>query len=337
MRVARLLVLSVLSAAAAIGAIEGFTRLIAAAPPAARFPAEFATERAFVQRDDEIGFGLVPGYADERYSVNDAGFRGEPFPADLSERFTVLCAGDSTTFGWRVSEGEHFPAHLARLLRARLATKTWVVNAGVPSFSSAQVLRKLERDLPLIEPKIVVVTMPWNDMWYSAMPSWSSNVLVPQVPRPWQIWLLRHSAFFRALAAPAVMEPEANRSAAGALDLFAANTAAAIESVRSSGATPVFQTPPFDAGHVRPEGVRFKPTGLKWGRDFLLEKARLYVSRFQEVAADGGVPLAPNPLSIDALDQHDFFIDEIHPTAAGYARTAAALMEVFERERLLPP
>jgi lysophospholipase L1-like esterase len=336
MRVARLLILSVLSAAAAIGGVEGFARLITVAPPAAKFPAEFATERAFVQRDDEIGFGLVPGYADERYRVNEAGFRGDPFPADLSERFIVLCAGDSTTFGWRVSEGQHFPAQLARLLRARLATKTWVVNAGVPSFSSAQVLRKLERDLPLIKPKVVVVTMPWNDMWYSAMPSWTPDVLVPRVPQPWQIWLLKHSAFFRAVAAPPVMEPEVNRSITEALELFAVNMAAVIEGVRSSGATPVFQTPPFDAGHVGPEGVRFEPTGLKWERDFLLEKARIYVARFQEVAADGGVPLAPNPLSIGASDQHDFFIDEIHPTAAGYARTAEALLETLESKGLLP-
>jgi len=336
MLVARLLILSVLSAAAAIGAVEGLARLVAVRPPAARFPAEFVTERAFVQEDDEIGFRLVPGYADGRYSINDAGFRGEPFPADLSERFTVLCAGDSTTFGWEVSEGEHFPAHLARLLRARLGPKTWVVNAGVPSFSSAQVFRKLERDLPMIEPEVVVVTMPWNDMWYSAMPSWNPEVLVPRVPRPWELWLLRYSAFFRTVAAPAAIESEANHSVAEALDLFAANLAAVIAGVRRSAATPVFQTPPFDAGRVRPEGVSFEPTGLKWGRDFLLSTARLYVARFQEVAADGGVPVAMNPLCLGAHDQQGFFIDEIHATAAGYARTAAALLETLRLERLLP-
>jgi lysophospholipase L1-like esterase len=336
MNAARLLILSVLSAAATFGAVEGLSRLLALGPPLARFPAEFATERPFVRRDAEVGFGLVPGYTDGRYRINNDGFRGEPFPPDLRERFTVLCAGNSTTFGWRVSEGGHFPALLADIMRGRFGERTWVVNGGVPSFSSAQVLRKLERDLPLIEPEVLVVTMPWNDMWYSAMPSWNPDVLTPQVPHPWQIWLLRRSAFSRALAAPEVGEPEVNRSVPKALDLFAAKISAVIDLVRGSGAALIFQTPPMDEGHVDAGGVRFELTGLKWQRDFLLETARRYVAEFERVAADEGVPVASNPLFLGGGDLHELFVDEIHPTVEGYARTAEALLDTLELERLLP-
>jgi lysophospholipase L1-like esterase len=60
------------------------------------------------------------------------------------------------------------------------------------------------------------------------------------------------------------------------------------------------------------------------------------VNRFRTVAVERAAPVAANPLSIENLNQRDLFADEVHPTAVGYARTAAALLETLESEGLLP-
>jgi lysophospholipase L1-like esterase len=334
MQSARLLILSVLGIGATVAAIDGLARLFVS-PPAARFLAEFATDRAFVEPDPELGFTLVPGYAGSGYRINDAGYRGPDFPADVRERFTVLCAGDSTTFGWLVGEGEDFPARLSRLLQARHPTAL-AINAGVPSYTSAQILGKLGHDLERVDPEVVVVTMPWNDMWYSSFAPWNAGILVPRLPAPWQMWLLRHSGLFRAVASPRVPEPTADRTAPEALDVFANNLKQTVDLARRSGAAVVFQTPPFDFDHVKPGGVRFAPTGLEWGRDFLLQVARRYVDRFRSIAAAEGVALVENPLSIDRPHQRERFVDEIHPAGDAYGLVAAALLRALDSERLLP-
>jgi lysophospholipase L1-like esterase len=231
--------------------------------------------------------------------------------------------------------GVDFPARLTRLLQTREPTAL-AINAGVPSYTSAQILAKLAGDLERLDPDVVVVTMPWNDMWYSSFAPWSAEILVPRLPAPWQMWLLRHSGLFRAVASPRVPEPAADRTAPEALDVFANNLRQAVDIARRSGAAVVFHTPPFDLDHVKPAGVRFAPTGLEWGRDFLLQVARRYVDRFRSIAADGGAALVENPLSIDRPHQREQFVDEIHPTGEAYSLVAAALLRTLDSEGLLP-
>jgi lysophospholipase L1-like esterase len=330
----RLFVLSVISAVATVGAVEGAARLLAA-PPATRFLAQFTTDRAFVEPDAALGFRLVPGYVGSGYAINVAGFRGPAFPDDLADRFTVLCAGDSTTFGWLVEDGEDFPAQLSRRLQGR-GGRALAINGGVPSYTSAQVLWKLREDLPRIEPDVVIVTMPWNDMWYSSFSPWTPDILVPRLPAPWRMWLLQRSAFFRTVASPPVAAPAVDRSSPDALGVFATNLSAVVDRVRATGAVVVFQTPPFDLDHVKPGGVRFAPTGLEWGRDFLVDVAGRYVQRFRTVAAERDVALVESPLSIQDLHQEALFVDEIHPTGEGYGLIATTLLRTLESQGMLP-
>lgn len=337
MAIARFIVLSCLVAAAAIAGTEGVVRLVGGEAPASRFPGQFAFGRPFVQPDARVGFRLAPGFTDELYRINESGFRGDPLPIDLDECFTVFCVGDSTTFGWKIPHDGDFPAALARLLRDRVGGRTWVVNGGVPSFTSAQVLAALEVDLPVVRPDIVIVTMPWNDLWYSAVLPWTPSILVPRMPGRGHRWLLKWSAVFRFLVQRRMPKIERNWSAAEALDTFAANMDRIVDVVRRSDAVPVFQTPPFSAAHVQPQGVRFVPTGLQWDRAFLIQTARRYVSRFEAVAADRSVPVVKTPLFIDSGRRRDLFLDEFHPTAAGYARMALALLERLQVYGLLAP
>jgi lysophospholipase L1-like esterase len=330
----RVLLLGLLSVLGTVLALEGGARLRGAGPPGL-FPAEFIAGRAFVEPDAALGFRLVPGFSDGLYGVNAAGFRGGPLPQDIAERFTILCAGDSTTFGWLVPQGGDLPAQLGRLLADRDERIT-VVNGGVPSFTSEQVLRKLRRDLPRLRPEIVIVTMPWNDLWYSALESWEPDVLVPRVAHRWQSLLLQRSALFRALAQVPRVELRRNQTAAGARTAFAANMAAAAVAVREAGATPVFQMPPFSPGRVPAAGIRFLPTGLQWDKPFLLTAAQQYADAFRAAATARAVLVQETPLFMAAAALTDLFVDEIHPTAGGYTRMARDLAEALAAERLLP-
>jgi len=330
----RVVVLSLLSVLGTLLALEGGARLRGAAP-AGLFPAEFIAGRAFVEPDAELGFRLVPGYTDGLYGVNVAGFRGDPLPEDIAERFTILCAGDSTTFGWLVPQGGDFPAQLGRLL-AGGDRRITVVNGGVPSFTSEQVLRKLRRDLPRLRPEVVIVTMPWNDLWYSALESWQPSALVPRVPDRWQLLLLGRSALFRALVGVPQVKLRRNQTAPEAEEAFAENMAAAIVAVSEAGAIPVFQMPPFSPGNVPATGVRFLPTGLQWDKQFLLTTAQRYADAFRATAASHGVPVQETPLFVADAALVDLFIDEIHPTAGGYSRMAHGLLDALGAQRLLP-
>ena len=330
----RVVVLSLLSVLGTLLALEGGARLRGAAMPGL-FPAEFIASRPFVEPDPELGFRLVPGYSDGLYGVNDAGFRGPPLPPDIAERVVILCVGDSTTFGWLVPQGGDFPAQLGRLLADRDPRIT-VVNDGVPSFTTEQVLRKLRQDLPRLRPEVVVLTMPWNDLWFSALEYWQPSVLIPRVPEKWRSFFLGRSALFRALAGAPQMTLRRNRTAAEAKVAFVENVAAAIAVVRDAGAGLVLQMPPFSPGSVPASGVRFVPTGLQWDKQFLLVTAQQYADAFRNAGTSRGVSVQETPLFMAGDALLDLFVDEVHPTAGGYARMAQGLLDTVEAQRLQP-
>lgn len=83
------------------------------------------------------------------------------------DRRTILCVGDSFTFGLGAEQPElnAYPAHLQRLLDDR-APDTWhVVNGGFPGRSSRDVLLELNRQLERFRPALVVTLVGYNDRW----------------------------------------------------------------------------------------------------------------------------------------------------------------------------
>jgi len=78
---------------------------------------------------------------------------------------TVLCVGDSHTFGLNMPRLASYPERLAVLLGQRFAAPVSVVNRGVPGHNSAQVVAALPEDLRAVRPDVVVILAGINDTW----------------------------------------------------------------------------------------------------------------------------------------------------------------------------
>ena len=77
---------------------------------------------------------------------------------------TIVCFGDSLTFGTGAPRGGDYPSRLAALLGQE------VINAGVPGDTTAAALERLERDVLAYNPRIVLITLGGNDLRHRVPP-----------------------------------------------------------------------------------------------------------------------------------------------------------------------
>jgi lysophospholipase L1-like esterase len=73
---------------------------------------------------------------------------------------TIVCFGDSLTFGTGAGPDESYPSRLASLLGRE------VINAGVPGNTTADALKRLDRDVLALNPRIVLITLGGNDLMH---------------------------------------------------------------------------------------------------------------------------------------------------------------------------
>lgn len=100
----------------------------------------YGLKPSFVRAPQVQASGAVP-----KKTSNRAGFRGReiavPKPAG---RYRIVCLGGSTTYGDSVGDDETYPVRLEEALRgARPELDIEVVNAGVPSYTTAESLANL--------------------------------------------------------------------------------------------------------------------------------------------------------------------------------------------------
>jgi len=262
------------------------------------------------------GFALRAGFEDALYQIDGDGFRrGAPAPSGAP---TWVCLGESTTFGWGVGNGDTYPAQLQALLAAN-GNAVRVINAGVPSYSSAQVLRYLEEILAKGQkPDRVLVNILWNDIWYSTVLNWYPELLIYQQPPAWLSTLLHYSALLRAI----VMKPlpaqseRVDRFNAEALAYYRDNLRAMLALAAKRGVAVALVEPPFSPDLLPDEGLN--EFHIRYTKPFFLEVAAKYRAAMAEVAAEFGVPVIDHRLSLSkGGGSKQYFVDLLHPTPEG--------------------
>lgn len=84
----------------------------------------------------------------------------------LAEMPTILCLGDSNTFGLGAKTQDSYPRQLEQLLLSRWPERRiQVINRGIPSFNSSQVLDRLPDFLEQTQPDFVLLMVGANDAW----------------------------------------------------------------------------------------------------------------------------------------------------------------------------
>ena len=77
---------------------------------------------------------------------------------DKSDYRTIICFGDSLTYGTGAGKGMDYPSQLSQMLNKP------VINAGVPGDTIGRALSRLERDVLSKNPDIVMITLGGNDL-----------------------------------------------------------------------------------------------------------------------------------------------------------------------------
>lgn len=144
-------------------AAEVAARLAAPAPPEWRWP------QTRFEASATLGFSLQPNQvsftADQPFRTNSLGLRGPEIRARKPPGTRrILILGDSIASGYGVSEDETFARRLERRPRASDPHPVEVVNAGVPSYNTAQEVEFLAERGVALDPDIVLLALYWNDI-----------------------------------------------------------------------------------------------------------------------------------------------------------------------------
>ncbi len=91
------------------------------------------------------------------FIASRAGARGDAAAAD-ADAITILCVGDSHTYGLPFPAEESYPAQLEARLSERHPTSVFqVVNLGIPGMNSSFLANRLERQMLQLRPRLVLV------------------------------------------------------------------------------------------------------------------------------------------------------------------------------------
>lgn len=286
-------------------------------------------ERPFVEAHQTRGFALKPGFSNGIYSVNEKGFRGD----SIQNKRLILTLGESTTFGWGVKDNETYPFYLEKFFPKK--TQITVINGGVPSYTSSQVLVSLEEILNknTIEPDMVLICILWNDLWYSTISNWHPDILIYQKPPAWISWLTKHSRFCHGwVMGFSKKEKQKNVFNPGALAQYEKNIEQMIRICRDKNIALAFVEPPFDGDHMPEKGLNEFHVG--YDRAFFIKTANTYIKRMKDIAQVNGIHVIDHDLGMRNLHQKPLFLDALHPTAQGNYLMALDVYNAIELKKL---
>jgi lysophospholipase L1-like esterase len=264
--------------------------------------------------DDALGFAYRPGDRVSGGTVNALGLRG-PVPAREKPAGTlrVLFVGDSSTWGWKLADGETYWFLASRALSTQSGVDVEPIVAAAPGYSSYQSRVLLARLLAYRPDHVVLYVGGYND--HRRRGYYADAEIPARMARRRAAWhalralrageLLgdRFGAWLaRQRRAPALLARVPPRD-------FEANLRAMLAAADHAGARALVLVPPFSAR------LRAQRAALPAYEEILARvPARLGVA-----SVDLG------PLFADA-DPDPFQRDGFHPSAEGQRRIAAAVV-----------
>lgn len=127
--------------------------------------------RPIYQEDSKLIFSLIPnrtstmtlppvnGGATITHRINAAGFRGAELLERQPKRPRVVVYGDSFIHAFYSSDEDTFVSQLQSALKSKTGSDIEVVNAGVSSYGPDQISLKMQRELPQVQPDLLVVAI----------------------------------------------------------------------------------------------------------------------------------------------------------------------------------
>lgn len=167
------------SAAALVAVLLGFELYVRALDASRGYSWNARTSWYWLfEQDPALGYRGRPGASawipGERVEHGPDGFRDRRTLAELladEDRRLVVCVGDANTYGLTAGSTERtYPAVLERELRAFSGDERWVVfNAGVPGYTTHEILELLKLRLLKLQPEVVLSMSLVNDFEHVAL------------------------------------------------------------------------------------------------------------------------------------------------------------------------
>ena len=107
--------------------------------------------------------GMMPGvtYQESRFTINDVGLRGDPFPQENGV-FKVVVIGGSTVENLFLDDADAWPRQLQKGLQ--VGRRIWVGNSGKSGLNSFGHLVQMHYHLQEMKPQLLVVMAGINDL-----------------------------------------------------------------------------------------------------------------------------------------------------------------------------
>jgi lysophospholipase L1-like esterase len=133
-------------------------------------PVEYDHALGYRFRKDSSGIMTVtPQGTPVRVTIDGKGYR-MPAPADDDRRNRIVCLGDSLMFGYHNQDDETLPFFLSQYI-----SSFSVINAGVPGYTSWQIVQSLEKEISDPKNRIFVVMLGCNDLSYFYRTHWTPD------------------------------------------------------------------------------------------------------------------------------------------------------------------
>lgn len=295
------------------------------------------------------------------YIIGAHGMRGEPprvpRPAETTR---VMIAGGSSVFDYAVEPS--WPERIEGALRKNGLAQVEVLNAGVPGFSTREVIPFFEQRIAKLEPSVVALYAGWNDakimrasLEKLTLEPYPSSIDDPylflRAPRPlrnfYALPVMFEKLRLRASAPPIAVEEgviasagaerpspprtiEAWRSTPG-LQYWRENLHRFVRAVRAANATPIFiaETTLVTATLADADRKRVVYAYVDLDHDALVALNEALVSVMAEVAQEEQIDfLDPRP---ELNGRSELFIDHVHLTERGSAALAETLAPALEK------